>query len=29
MEQVGVRPAISLAKVAWLLDTRMSAPDCL
>jgi RNA polymerase-interacting CarD/CdnL/TRCF family regulator len=28
MEQVGVRPAISLAKVPWLLDTLKSAPDC-
>jgi CarD family transcriptional regulator len=29
MEQIGVRPAISLAKVPWLLDTLKSAPDCL
>ncbi len=29
MEQVGVRPAISLAKLPRLLDTLRSAPDCL
>jgi len=29
MEQVGVRPVISLAKVPRLLDTLKSAPDCL
>jgi len=29
MEQVGVRPAISSAKVPWLLDMLKSAPDCL
>ena len=29
MEQVGVRPVISLAKVPRVLDTLKSAPDCL
>jgi RNA polymerase-interacting CarD/CdnL/TRCF family regulator len=29
VEQIGVRPAISLAKVPRVLDTLKSAPDCL